>query len=109
LQVRFLGSVEVVTDQGGAGLIQAAIARVLKARVAHDIQLSSACVLAIDARACRLALLEPENTSVARLDSGGGPMVVEMIQDVFRSRGHRLLVDVRGQRPALCVHQSHEE
>ncbi|VDD91347.1 unnamed protein product, partial [Enterobius vermicularis] len=59
--VRFLGCIEILSDQGGDAAIQPAIERVLDARTAHSISDSTACTMVISRRLMCVALLNHEN------------------------------------------------
>uniref|UniRef100_F1KTZ7 DCC-interacting protein 13-alpha n=1 Tax=Ascaris suum TaxID=6253 RepID=F1KTZ7_ASCSU len=59
--VRFLGCLEVVTDQGGDAIVQPAIERVLKAREAHHIAESIVCRMLVTADASGIFLVEREH------------------------------------------------
>lgn len=61
LKVRFLGCIEILSDQGGDAAIQPAIERVLDARTAHSISDSTACTMVISRRLMCVALLNHEN------------------------------------------------
>lgn len=59
--MRFLGCLEVVTDQDGDAIVQPAIERVLKAREAHHIAESIVCRMLVTADASGIFLVEREH------------------------------------------------
>ncbi|MFH4975056.1 hypothetical protein AB6A40_001765 [Gnathostoma spinigerum] len=64
--VRFLGCVEVATDQGGDRLTQSVIEKVLEARLAHSIVASTTCKMLIDEDSHSVLLFDRENISQIR-------------------------------------------
>ncbi|KHN84238.1 hypothetical protein Tcan_05651 [Toxocara canis] len=64
--VRFLGCLEVVTDQGGDAIVQPAIEHVLRAREAHAIVESIACRMLVTADASGIFLVDREQPGNVR-------------------------------------------